>query len=304
MLSNSPSSGLAILSTNTVITGFNTDIEFEGVTYHVQTEDKGLSTPILLSLVYDRGTILASKRSPYDDLLVNRFDEEVLAERLQKQHRLICAAVQSGRIEDLKQMTARDSSVAKAHKAKHRKGAKALSNGNVAVLTQPSVNVLDSESFGFEAPIPKPPFDTVMESPVKPADPAMISGVSIIDEDMIVPDTAVEIVDDTIGSGRPTNKKLSIDILGETQFKGGERRTVNFMVCRGSQRKVVGEAQILVKIIGSSFRPLIFHASTDANGLAKVSLQLPNFSSGRAAFLVRAMSDGEEIELRRAIAHG
>ena len=91
-----------------MITGFNTDIEYEGVTYHVQTEDKGLETPLILSLVYDRGTILASKRSPYEDLL-NNFDENVLIERLQKQHKLICAAIRGGRIEDLKRMTMRES---------------------------------------------------------------------------------------------------------------------------------------------------------------------------------------------------
>lgn len=81
-----------------MITGFNTDIEYQGITYHVQTEDKGVATPLILSLVYDRGTILASKRSPYDDLLVEGFDEKALTERLQKQHKLICAAVRSGRI--------------------------------------------------------------------------------------------------------------------------------------------------------------------------------------------------------------
>ena len=42
----------------TVITGFNTDIEHDGVIYHVQTEDKGLDSPIILSLVYAGGTIL------------------------------------------------------------------------------------------------------------------------------------------------------------------------------------------------------------------------------------------------------
>ncbi len=83
-----------------MITGFNTDIEYEGVTYHVQTEDKGLATPLILSLVYDRGTILASKRSPYEDLLIGDFDEKALTERLNKQHKLICAAVRAGRIED------------------------------------------------------------------------------------------------------------------------------------------------------------------------------------------------------------
>ena len=87
-----------------MITGFNTDIEHEGVIYHVQTEDKGVSTPLILSLVYNRGTILASKRSPYDDLLIPAFDEKALSERLQKQHKLICAAVRAGRIEDLKRM--------------------------------------------------------------------------------------------------------------------------------------------------------------------------------------------------------
>jgi hypothetical protein len=56
-----------------VITGFNTDIEHDGVTYHVQTEDKGLDSPIILSLVYVGGTILASKRSPYEDLIADWF---------------------------------------------------------------------------------------------------------------------------------------------------------------------------------------------------------------------------------------
>ena len=90
-----------------MITGFNTDIEHDGVTYHVQTEDKGLDAPIILSLVYSGGTILASKRSPYQDLIAEGFSDELLAERLKRQHRLICAAIHSGRIDDLKKMSGR-----------------------------------------------------------------------------------------------------------------------------------------------------------------------------------------------------
>src|ERR671927_1930161 len=92
---------------NIVITGFNTDIEHDGVVYHVQTEDKGLDSPIILSLVYVGGTILASKRSPYEDLIATGFSDEVLSERLKRQHRLICAAINSGRIDDLKKMSGR-----------------------------------------------------------------------------------------------------------------------------------------------------------------------------------------------------
>lgn len=87
-----------------MITGYNTDVEHDGVVYHVQTEDKGLRTPFILSLVYTGGEILASKRSPYDDLIAGGFDQKVLIERLERQHKLICAAVHAGRIEDLKRM--------------------------------------------------------------------------------------------------------------------------------------------------------------------------------------------------------
>ena len=87
-----------------MITGFNTDVEHDGVVYHVQTEDKGIETPLLLSLVYSGGAILASKRSSYHDLIAAGFDEAVLTERLQRQHRLICAAINAGRIADLKKM--------------------------------------------------------------------------------------------------------------------------------------------------------------------------------------------------------
>jgi hypothetical protein len=91
-----------------VITGFNTDVEHDGVIYHVQTEDKGLQTPFILSLVYTGGAILASKRAPYNDLIASGFSNEALAERLERQHKLICAAVHAGRIEELKRLGERD----------------------------------------------------------------------------------------------------------------------------------------------------------------------------------------------------
>ena len=282
-----------------VITGYNTDIEFEGVTYHVQTEDKGLAKPIILSLVYDRGTILASKRLPYDDLLAGDLDEELLAARLHRQHRLICAAIQAGRLEDLRQMTLRESL--------------ATAEGQKPVFVDPVTKNGHSNQTGevdeFEElflPIPKPMFGGILDVPVSrptiEAIPVPASALSA--DDVLLPDEAVEIVSDMIGTERPVNNKLSLELLGETRFKGGERKTVTFMVCRGTEQRVVSMAQVMVKILGSSFRPLIFHASTDENGLAKVNLQLPNFNSGRAALLARAVSDGEEVELRRAIAHG
>lgn len=377
-----------------MITGFNTDIEYEGITYHIQTEDKGLDTPLILSLVYNRGTILASKRASYEDLLTEEFDEKVLAQRLQKQHKLICAAVRAGRIEDLKRMTEKDSA------AKNKKVKKEVSATVTLKESKPTVTVSEPEtsktsvfvSTGGEdlhkelalpiektvekiaepivekketAPtaIPKPKLDEVEKAPPKPivyqgknpppiakdrtAQPLqnppfavlqngnakketaipkpkqddiwdfpirsveikndehemIIEAVEIIeDEELILPAEAVEIVGDYVKVEPPVSTKLQVEFLTDTTFRGGERKTVSIVVARAG--KGIGGAQIMVKVLGSSFRPLIFHAKTDANGIAVVHLQLPHFRSGRAAILVRGMSDGEEAELRRIISHG
>ncbi|MEO8574967.1 MAG: hypothetical protein ABI481_13465 [Pyrinomonadaceae bacterium] len=284
-----------------MITGYNTDIEFEGVTYHVQTEDKGLAKPIILSLVYDRGTILASKRLPYDDLLEGDFDEGLLSARLHRQHKLICAAIQAGRVEDLKRMTLRES-VAAANASKPV----FVEPDDVNGIAEIDGDVLLDEFEELFLPIPKPRFGGILDVPIaRPAVEAIVPPTVVLSEDdVLLPDEAVEIVSEMSGSDRPINNKLSVELLGEAKFQGGERKSVTFMVCRGTDRKVVSSAQVMVKILGSSFRPLIFHASTDENGLAKVNLQLPNFNSGRAALLARAVSGGEEVELRRAITHG
>ena len=95
-----------------MITGYNTDIEHDGVVYHVQTEDKGLDTPLILSLVYSGGAILASKRSRYEDLIASGFSDAELSERLKRQHLLICAAIHAGRVGDLKRMAGTDPDLA------------------------------------------------------------------------------------------------------------------------------------------------------------------------------------------------
>jgi hypothetical protein len=47
-----------------VITGFNTDVKYRGVVYHVQTEDKGTQNPLIETLIYKGGEILGSGGCP------------------------------------------------------------------------------------------------------------------------------------------------------------------------------------------------------------------------------------------------
>src|SRR5260370_41197877 len=81
----------------TVLTGYNTDVPHEGVVYHVQTEDKGLETPIILSLVNVGGASLGSQRAPYDDLIAAGFYGTAPRERNEKKQQKSCAALPAAR---------------------------------------------------------------------------------------------------------------------------------------------------------------------------------------------------------------
>ena len=81
-----------------MITGFNTDVKHGDTVYHVQTEDKGVKNPLILSLIYVKGTILDAFRIRYQDFLASdRFSEALLQKILEFQHRQIVGAIKRGK---------------------------------------------------------------------------------------------------------------------------------------------------------------------------------------------------------------
>jgi len=88
-----------------MVTGFNTDVEHEGRVYHVQTEDKGVGNPIIETLVYRGGEILAARRSSYADLAPAGFTEDAIATRIETQHNQVIADVRAGAFEVRKPRT-------------------------------------------------------------------------------------------------------------------------------------------------------------------------------------------------------
>jgi hypothetical protein len=84
-----------------VLTGYNTDIDNAGTTYHVQTEDKGRSNPIVESLVYARGEILYSRRTSYQDLVDEKVENSAIATLMERQHHTIIEVIRRGRLAQL-----------------------------------------------------------------------------------------------------------------------------------------------------------------------------------------------------------
>jgi hypothetical protein len=300
-----------------VITGFNTDVEHNGVVYHVQTEDKGLDSPLILSLVYVGGTILASKRTHYHDLISSGFDENKLAERLQRQHKLICAAIHAGRIEDLKRQTERESKA-------RAKASKQPAPESPPPLTPPPAT-----------PPPPPP----AAQPVTPPEMEIIRGGSEmyeafeapsfpqtfnvkVEESVEEPVIEVTPIPETVTSARPPNEweradyskiidygstekradGLGLSFIEEKKFVAGEFVKIQVRVSDGpGGRENVTGAKVTLKILGSSFRPLIFSGATEGDGTATFYAMLPHFKSGRAAILVSTTVKGNRAELRRVI---
>ena len=87
-----------------MITGFNTDIDFEGQVYHVQTEDKGLDNPVIETLVYTGGQILCARKDSYSELIISgTCDDEPVQRRMETQHREMIRDIRDGTLskEDL-----------------------------------------------------------------------------------------------------------------------------------------------------------------------------------------------------------
>ena len=70
-----------------MIVGFNHNITYRGVSFHVQTEDSGLKSPHLVTLLYHGGTIISSQRTSYADIVKVDNLDRVIEELAKEQHK-------------------------------------------------------------------------------------------------------------------------------------------------------------------------------------------------------------------------
>jgi hypothetical protein len=94
-----------------MITGFNTDVPYQGEVYHVQTEDKGKDNPMVESLIYKGGEILGARRTAYSKFLKNGYDEKVVIKFMEEQHRSVIDEVRRGRYTKTKGLLGDDTNV-------------------------------------------------------------------------------------------------------------------------------------------------------------------------------------------------
>jgi hypothetical protein len=80
-----------------VSSGFNTNVRVGEQTFHVQTEDRGPSHPVIDTVVYLGGRILHRRSSSYQEFMATAgFTEERLRHRVEEQHRTVVESLRDG----------------------------------------------------------------------------------------------------------------------------------------------------------------------------------------------------------------
>lgn len=80
-----------------MLVGYNTNISYKGTVYHVQTEDSGLNNPVIVTLLYVKGTILASKKTNYAHLVGDPDYREKARELMKDQHKKMLKELIAGK---------------------------------------------------------------------------------------------------------------------------------------------------------------------------------------------------------------
>ena len=80
--------------------GHNTNVKVGVTTFHVQTEDRGITNALIDTTVYFRGRVLHRRTNNYFDLLpLNADNEKALKLRLDEQHRAVVEDIRTGALQ-------------------------------------------------------------------------------------------------------------------------------------------------------------------------------------------------------------
>ena len=83
-----------------MVLGFNHNLMYKGETFHVQTEDSGITNPHIITLLYRGGVIISSKKTSYADILKMDKLEVVVEELMKEQHKEMMRRLKAGEFDE------------------------------------------------------------------------------------------------------------------------------------------------------------------------------------------------------------
>lgn len=284
-----------------MITGFNTDIRHGDRVFHVQTEDRGLSNPIVESLVYVGGQILLSKRSPYTDLIAEgKVDEAAVKQLMDLQHRRIIEAIRRGRF-DGAASGGTDAGVAKPEVPISPAAAAAAA----AILSAPSSGALPRPV----PPAPRPPAPAPVPHPppasgAAPRPPAAAKppASGIFGGNLPTPDRSLDQVIIEYLASEAASERLELNLMKGGELVSGESVALSVRASTSLTDRPVAGANITLRVV-SNIGPtqVLYRGATGGDGLVKVTATLPDIGNGNAALIVSATSPLGNQEIKQLI---
>ena len=275
-----------------MITGLNTDVRFGDKTYHVQTEDKGESNPLIESLVYIGGQILEAFRTSYHDYLKSGgFAEPILQKILESQHRQLVNAIKRGILQ--KGMGLQDYvdgefvfrfnayRVNATHTPKDKDLPTQESSLQDTQITVSKVEPVIAKT----PPIPKSKSKQV-ETVIKDSE-----SIRVARRQESTGKNRVEIQPLAIDAANFSfegEQGIEIHVEGLKVFVAGSHVDLSLSVQSRGLGTKLENVQVVIKVIGTAFSPRLYAGKTDKHGDLKISFNLPNYTMGSAALIIQA----------------
>jgi len=140
-----------------MIVGFNHNVTYRSVNFHVQTEDSGLKSPHLVTLLYHGGIIISSQKTSYADIIKVDNLDHVIEELAKEQHKGMLRKLTKGEFDE------------RIVELGIPLGASAGQSVQQAVVTPPAPGQPETAVSPAEAPpisIPTPEPITIVEEPI------------------------------------------------------------------------------------------------------------------------------------------
>lgn len=260
-------------------TGFNTEVLYQGVRYHVQTEDKGAPRYEIVTHIYVGGAILLTKRFSYQDQAHANNLAAWTQEMTTKQHKDILKVIQQEGIEKLRSGLEKENS-------KMAKPVPELNREIIGVPVTPAPEVNSPTGMIARSWLSTQPLS---------GDLAMRA----------IPNSSPDISQGIQGAGSPTPPVLrdmtegrpslaggiSLRLLDTADLRAGRHVLLRVLTSLNPDGIPVPNVKVIIQILGSSFRPTLFSGRTDTYGLFILDVTLPAFSVGQASLNILAVSE-------------
>ncbi len=269
-----------------MITGYNTDVRHGEVVFHVQTEDKGTSNPLIESLVYVGGQVLASKRASYAELLANGKEEKEIVAFMDHQHRTMIAAIRHGKLDaklaalNLGKQTGQFASFETPGPTRPATGPVPVPAPAVAPAVMPVHMVATPVVPGLE------PVETLPPPVARPAAPER---------------TLDQVILEYLTS-EADQEQLVLLLEEERDLVLGHAATLVLRASSSKSGQPIAGTQVSVRMISTVVEPKVLaNGRTDDRGLLTLGFDIPQVGRGTSALIINAVSNIGRAELKHLL---